>query len=93
MMAHSPAYNPYIGCRVRGLLEEAGLTDIGNEGRTRIARGGEPSARGMLMTFQACMERGLLSQADFDELQRVYSDPSFSYIMQTIFAAWGKRAS
>jgi hypothetical protein len=51
------------------------------------------SARGMLMAFQAYMERGLLSQADFDELQRVYSHQSFSYIMQSIFAAWGKRAS
>jgi hypothetical protein len=47
----------------------------------------------MLMAFQAYMERGLLSQADFDELQRVYSHQSFSYIMQSIFAAWGKRAS
>jgi hypothetical protein len=45
------------------------------------------------MTLQAGIERGLLSQAEYAELENVYSDPSFSYIMQTIFAAWGKRAS
>ena len=44
------------------------------------------------MAFHAYMERGLLSEADFAELQKVYSDPSFSYVMQTGFTAWGKRA-
>jgi len=92
-MAHSPAYNPYFGCRLRGLLEEACLADIGNEGTTRIARGGEPVAKGMLVAFQAYMERGLLSQAELAELQKVYSDPSFRYITATMFAAWEKRAS
>jgi hypothetical protein len=55
-------------------------------------KGGEPASRGILMAFHAYMERGLLSEADFAELQKVYSDPSFSYVMQTGFTAWGKRA-
>jgi SAM-dependent methyltransferase len=92
-VVHSSAVNLYFGCRVRGLLEEAGLTEIGNEGRTLIARGGEPESRRQGMTFQALMERGLLSQAEWAEFQKVYSDPSFSYTTPTIFAAWGKRAS
>ena len=92
-MMHSSAANPYFGCRVRGLLEEAGLTDIGNEGVTLIARGGEPDARMRCMGNQALMERGLLSQADCADLEEVYSDPSFSYVTTTGFAAWGKRAS
>jgi len=85
--------NPYVGCRVRSLLEEAGLTEIGNEGRTLIARGGEPGARQQCMTFQALMERGLLSQTEYTALQSAFLDPSFSYTTPTVFAAWGKRAS
>jgi hypothetical protein len=41
------------------------------------------------------VQRGLLSEteyADHAELQKVYSDPSFSYVTPTSFAAWGKRA-
>lgn len=91
IMAQSP-YNPYLGCQTRSLLEQAGLIDVGNEERTRIVRGGEPASRGMLMAFHAYMERGLLSQADFTELQEVYSDTGFSYVMHIGFAAWGKRA-
>jgi SAM-dependent methyltransferase len=93
VMAHSSGYNAYFGSRLRGLLEEAGLADIGNEGRTMIARGGELHARMRCMALQAFVERGLLSQAEYAELERVYSDPSFSYIMPTMFAAWGRRAS
>jgi hypothetical protein len=69
------------------------LTEIGNEGRTLIARGGEPEARRQGMTFQALLERGFLSQAECAEFQKAYSDPSFSYTTPTVFAAWGKRAS
>ena len=92
-LSHVSAHNVYIGRRTRGLLEEAGLTDIGNEGYTWIVHGGELDARTMCMTFQAGIERGLLSQAEYAELQKVFSDLSFSYVTLTHFAAWGKRAS
>jgi SAM-dependent methyltransferase len=92
-VAHSSAFDPYFGCRVRGLLEEAGLIDVGNEGYTRIAWGGDLEASHTCMTLQAWIERGLLSQAEYAELRKVYSDPSFIYVMLTAFAAWGKRAS
>jgi SAM-dependent methyltransferase len=88
----SSTSNPFFGCQVRGLLEEAGLTEIGNEGRTRIWRGGEPDAAMRCLSLQAYMERGFLSQTEFAELQKVYSDPSFCYVSLTAFAAWGKRA-
>jgi ubiquinone/menaquinone biosynthesis C-methylase UbiE len=91
-VSHASAHNPYVGCQVRGLLEEAGLTDVCNEGVALITRGGELDARGWCMTLQAGTERGLLSQAEYAELQSVFSDPSFSYITLTSFAAWGKRS-
>ena len=85
--------DPYLGGRVRGLLEDAGLTDIDNEGVNRIARGGETEARMLCMTLQALVERGLLSAAAYRDLQQALLDPSFRFITLTTFAAWGKRAN
>jgi SAM-dependent methyltransferase len=92
-MSDASAANAYFGPRIRGLLEEAGLTDVGNEGAVRIAQGGELDARVRCMSLQAFMERGLLSQTECVELQKVCTDPSFSYITTTAFAAWGKLSS
>jgi len=39
------------------------------------------------------MERGILSAAEYTALHSAFLDPSFSFIMRTTFAAWGKRAS
>src|SRR5215475_11581825 len=85
--------DPYLGSRVRGLLEDAGLTEIDNEGVSRIARGGETEASMLGMTLQALVERGLLSTAVYSDLQQALRDPHFSFITLTTFAAWGKRAS
>jgi ubiquinone/menaquinone biosynthesis C-methylase UbiE len=85
--------NAYFSARIRGLLEEAGLTDVGNEGVARISQGGELDARMRSMSLQVFMERGLVSQTECVELQRVCNDPSFSYITATAFASWGKRAA
>ncbi|HEY2107129.1 MAG TPA: methyltransferase domain-containing protein [Candidatus Binataceae bacterium] len=92
MMARSAVYNPYLGCRLRGLLEEAGLTEIGNEGVAHVARGGELDGRMQSVTFQTLIQLGHMSQAESVELQKVYNDPTFSYVTPTMFAAWGKRA-
>jgi SAM-dependent methyltransferase len=85
--------NAYLGALIRGLLEEAGLTEVGNEGVARIARGGELDARMRSMSLQVFMDRGYLSQSECVELQRICGDPSFTYITATSFAAWGKRAA
>src|SRR5215831_21315915 len=60
-MRQAKLSDPYLGGRVRGLLEDAGLTEIDNEGVSRIARGGEAEASMMCMTLQALVERGILS--------------------------------
>lgn len=36
--------DPYLGRRLRSLIEQLGLVEIGNEGTTSIIRGGEPEA-------------------------------------------------
>ena len=56
-VARAKLVDPYLGCRVRSLLENAGLTEIENEGVSRIAQGGEAEARLSCMTLQAFVER------------------------------------
>jgi SAM-dependent methyltransferase len=92
-IAQAKLFNPYLGRRVRSLLEDAGLTEIDNEGVSRIARGGETEASMLGMTLQALVERGILSAAAYRDLQQALLDPRFSFITLTTFAAWGKRAS
>jgi SAM-dependent methyltransferase len=86
-------YNPDFGCRVRALLEDVGLTEIGNAGENRIARGGEAEASNMSMALPAFVERGVLSPAECAAHQQILLDPSFSFVTWTTFAAWGKRAN
>lgn len=92
-IARAKLFDPYLGHRVRGLLENAGLTEIDNEGVSRITRGGETEARMICMTLQAGVERGILSQTEYTDLQSAFLDPNFSFITPTRFAAWGQRAS
>jgi 2-polyprenyl-3-methyl-5-hydroxy-6-metoxy-1,4-benzoquinol methylase len=91
--ARAKLVNPYLGRQVRGLLEDAGLTEIENEGVSRIVRGGEPAARLWCMTLQASVELGILAPAEYTDVQSPLLDPSFSFITWTGCAAWGKRAS
>jgi SAM-dependent methyltransferase len=92
-VARAKLADPYLGCRVRSLLEHADLTEIDNEGVSRIVRGGEARARFACMGWQALAERGILSPTEYADLQSAFLDPSFSFIMVTQFAAWGKRTS
>jgi ubiquinone/menaquinone biosynthesis C-methylase UbiE len=92
-MARAKLVDPYLGCRVRSLLENAGLTEIENEGVSHIVQGGEAEARLFCMGLQAFVERGIVSPAESTDAQHAFLDPSFSFITRTIFAAWGKRAS
>jgi SAM-dependent methyltransferase len=88
--------DPYFGRRLRGLIEQLGLVEIQNEGATSIIRGGEPEARFQQMTMELgrgyLVAAGLLSDDDFEALNRAYADPSFAFVGGTLFAAWGRRA-
>jgi len=43
------------------------------------------------MSLLVLMANGILSQAECAELHRAYSDPSFSFVTRSTFAAWGKK--
>ncbi len=87
--------DPYFGRRVRGLIEQLAFTNMGQEGVTRVNRGGESWARLNAMTLQVAAKpmiaAGLLTQEQHDSVQRLLIDPAFNYLGLTAFGAWGRR--
>jgi SAM-dependent methyltransferase len=87
--------DPYFGCGMRGLMEGLGFVEVGHEGVTWINRGGEIGARFLQMGFalgrQTWIATGVLTEKDYAALERSYQDPSFTFVDQTLFGAWGRR--
>ena len=85
----------YFGRRVRGLVEQLGFTDVGQEGWTCMDRGGEPMARFGAATLQAAAKpmigAGLLTQEQHDTVLRLFLDPTFNFPGLTMFSAWGRK--
>jgi SAM-dependent methyltransferase len=82
------------GRRLPALFERFGVLDIGHEGVTLLARGGDPLAQFAQMTDELLrgpfVATGTLTETDFDELQRAYDDRSFWFVGYTLFGAWGR---
>ncbi|MFH1639679.1 MAG: methyltransferase domain-containing protein [Chloroflexota bacterium] len=88
--------DPFLGRRVRGLLEQSRLTDVNNEGWTYIGRGGNtPEAqlrrRTMQVTAKPLVTAGILTQEQYENTLRMYEDPSFYFLTATTFSAWGRK--
>jgi SAM-dependent methyltransferase len=85
----------YLGRQVRGLVEHVGFVDVGQEGWTLMVRGGDPMARVFEMGWQLngkiAIEAGILTQEQYDILQRSFLDPGFCFPSCTLFAAWGRK--
>jgi SAM-dependent methyltransferase len=87
--------DPDFGRRLPTLVDTCGVQESGHDGVTLTGRGGGPMARFAQMTNRLLRERfvaaGMLTAADFDELDRAYDDPSFWFVGFTFFGAWGRR--
>jgi SAM-dependent methyltransferase len=81
----------YLGRRVRGLVEQLGFVDVGQEGSTFMGRGGDPLARVHAASCPAILAAGLCTKEEADAVQRQYLDPAFRYPAETVFAAWGRK--
>ena len=77
-IVQAKVFDPYLGRRVRSLLEDAGLTEIDNEGVSGIVQGGETEARMTSMTLQAFVERSILSPAEYADHQLLLR-PEFQF--------------
>jgi SAM-dependent methyltransferase len=84
-----------FGRRLPSLFDGLGIRDLGHEGVTLIGRGGDPMARFNQMNGELLRERfvasGVLTEADFDELNQAYEDRSFWFVGFTLYGAWGRR--
>lgn len=88
-------FDPYLGRRLRGFLEDLALEAIGCDATTQIVRGGSPEVKLAIRTL-AAMEpllraRGALSEAELALLYRLYRDPGFGHVNSVQFAAWGRK--
>jgi hypothetical protein len=88
-------WDPCFGRRVRGLLESAGLLDVGHDGATWVSRGGEAGARfhrmSLALVRQPMIAERVLTDDDYAVLDQLYEDPFFEFVGPVIFAAWGRR--
>jgi len=91
----SKTLDPFFGRKVRGLIEQLGFIDVGQEGYTYIVRGGDPSQRWSVATYQimarSMVTAGLFSQEQSNGFFRQLLDPTFYYPASTLYAAWGRR--
>lgn len=87
--------NLYFGRQLRGLLDQLGFIDIGNEGITGISRGGDPLTQFQLMNLQLAgpplIAAGVLTEKDIEMLEHRFADPSFYYVDGVFFGVWGRR--
>jgi len=84
----------HFGRRCRSLLESLGLVEVGDERASWHCRGGDAGARFHQMSIRLLFQRtGAISAADHEALQRVFDDPSFSFVPMTMVGAWGRRAA
>jgi SAM-dependent methyltransferase len=88
-------FDPYYGRRLAGDLEDAGLADIGCEGRASMWRGA--AAGGLLWRLslaqlrEPIIESGLLTPAELDAFFALCDDPRLSLQSQITMAGWGRR--
>jgi SAM-dependent methyltransferase len=86
-----------FGRRLPVLIERLDFQQLAHDGVTLTGRGGDAMAQFTRMTDDLLRERfvttGLLSDADFDELERDYNDPSFWFVGFTVFGVRGRRPS
>jgi SAM-dependent methyltransferase len=95
VLAERHSFDPFYGRRLVGDLEDAGLADVGCEGRASMWRGGQAGGDAWRLTVAQLREpmiaSGIVSAADLDALVPLCDDPRFSIMSQIIMAGWGRR--
>ncbi len=84
-----------LGRRLPALLREAGLEDVGNEGRVFVMEGGSPGANWFKLSMQRLRPRlvgsNKLTDAEVDRMLALFDDPAWSAFSPIILAAWGRK--
>ena len=76
-------------------LKQAGLIEVGAEGRLIFAQGGTQGAAiqraNLLQTGGLAVESGLIAADDLTTFIRLLDDPEFMFAMPLMVSAWGRR--
>jgi SAM-dependent methyltransferase len=95
VLAQQHRFDPFYGRRLVGDLEDAGLTDIGGEGRTAVWRGGEPGGTIWRLTLaqlgDPIVSAGMMTSAELDAFLDLCDDPRVRLLSQITMAGWGRR--
>lgn len=86
-------YDPYLGRRVRFMVEDEGFTDVMSDGVTNVVRGGHPYTKFQTMTDAILAKAGMLSESEMARRAEILADPTFGVVAMGFFGAWGKRPS
>ena len=89
-------YDPAFGRRLPALLRMQGLVDVGAEGRVPIGVGPDAAAEMWQMSMERCrpaiVARGLMTDAEVDEVLAAHDDEDFTFFYPVIVAAWGQKS-
>lgn len=97
VLAAHHRFDPFYGRRVAGDLADAGLSEIGCEGRTTMWRGGEAGGRLWRLTLAQLsgeiVAAGRMTTSEIDNAMALCDDSRLSTLAPTMMAAWGRRAA
>lgn len=76
-------------------FRDAGLADVGAEGRVQVGLGGTQASAWWHLTLskprQALVDTGLISDDEFDEVLRALDDDRCCFLFPTMITSWGRR--
>jgi SAM-dependent methyltransferase len=82
------------GRRLPRAFREAGLVEVGNEGRVYVMEGGSPGARWFELSMRQLRKRlvseGGISDAEIDRVLGLFADPDWAAFSPIIMACWGR---
>ena len=95
VLAARHSFDLAYGRRLAGDLADAGLLDLGCEGRASMWHGGQAGGRIWKLTLAQLREpiiaTGLVTEADVDSVIALCDSPDLSFVSQLTMAAWGHR--
>lgn len=82
------------GRRLPRAFREAGLVEIGNEGRVFVMEGGSPGARWFELSMRQLRKRlvggGKITDAEVDRMLELFADPDWAAFSPIVVACWGR---
>lgn len=86
-------FDPSNGRRLRAMVDNLELSDVGQSGSISIVRGSEPAARfyalGAEMTRPLLVGHRVVSDSELDAQLRRFADPTFTFTDAVTYQCWG----